>query len=132
MNLSFWIVTLIPALFVLWVFFVNIMWLKHVGQKRYTTGWKKVVFYMIGYPFAFAGFIWDIIFNITYGTLMFLQLPELRRLTLSARMSNIIVTEDKDSWRWKLAWWICHKLVEPWDRNHCGLIDFFEEKRSDG
>lgn len=126
-NLLLLLATIIPALFILWVLFINIMWLKNVGRKRYTSGWKKIAFYGIGYPIAFVGAIWDIIFNITYGTIMFAELPEIRRLMLTARMSHIIKTYPIDSWRRKEAVWICRNLVEPWDRNHCGLDDFPEK-----
>lgn len=128
LGVLYLVLSTIPAMFILWVFFINVMWMKHKGQKKYTHGWKKWLFYAICGPLALIGYLWDILFDILYGTFMFWGLPNIKRLTLSARMKHIIKTQPIDSWRRKEAVWICRYLVEPWDHNHCGLEDFPDTK----
>lgn len=111
------------ATFILWFMFVNVMFVKNTLLEKYQDGWQRKLIYIIGGPFFVVGYLYDVIFNITYGTLMFLQLPKADALTLSTRMKNLIKNEP-DSWRGKFAIFICKYLVEPWDPNHCGLQDY--------
>jgi len=109
---------IILATLILWVLFVNVMALKDFANRQ--TGWKLWVVMLVGYPFVIVAFIYDILFNITYGTIIFMEWPHYERLTLTARMKHIILTQ-RDTWRFKIAKAICRYLVEPWDKGHCGL-----------
>jgi len=62
----------------------------------------------------FSGF--DIAYNMTYGSIIFLQLP-IHGFTFSERL-RWILKNDK-GWRYKLATFICHKMIEPWLPKHC-------------
>lgn len=101
---------------VLLIFFANIMVIKH----KYADKLPKPIYYTL-YVVGYAVFICDILWNITFGSILFLQLPHKKRLTLTARMKHLLVTDD--GWRFKVAFFICRYLVEPWDWNHCGLQD---------
>jgi hypothetical protein len=105
------------SMLVLWIFFVNVMTWKHHEEK--IPKYLKPILWVI----AFIGYIYDIVFNIIYGSIMFLEPPHWERLTLSARLSHILIVENDDSWRWKTAYWICTTLIEPWDQGHCGLSE---------
>jgi len=107
----------IASMFALWLFFVNVMTWKHY-EERIPKFIKPVL-----YGIAVAGYLFDIVFNVIYGTIIFLRVPHYHRLTLSARLAHILVVETPSSWRWKLAYVFCTKLIEPWDPNHCGLRD---------
>lgn len=99
------------SLLLLWIFFVNVMtWKTHIDK---IPKWLQYILY----PIAIFGYLWDVMFNWVFGTVIFLELP--RKPTLSERMRRILLT--RDGWRWKLARYICLHLVEPWDQNHCGL-----------
>ncbi len=105
----------IAAFIILWIVFVNVMWLKHNKEKV-----PKVLHKPL-YVVAFLGIVYDVLFNFTFGNILFMQLASFERLTLTERMEHILLTDD--SWRFYLAKWICRVLVEPWDPNHCGLSD---------
>lgn len=96
---------------ILWVFFVNVMtWKKHENKiPKYV----KPLLYFI----AAIGYIWDVLFNITFGSIMFLELPQ--ELTLSERIRRLLLTDR--GWRFAMGYWICKHLIEPWDQGHCGL-----------
>lgn len=113
----------IPAFFILWILFVNVMFIKIVLLKKYPDGFQNKILLAILIPLNIVASIYDVLFNITYGSLMFLQVFEARNITFTHRMKAILRTEP-DSWRGKLSMWICRYLIEPWDQNHCGLDDF--------
>lgn len=68
---------------------------------------------------AIFGYIIDVLFNIIYGTVIFWELP--KHLTLSSRLREILIREDESAWQFKIAYFMCHYMIEPWDYNHCGL-----------
>ena len=124
-QIGFWLLNF----FLLWVFFVNVMWLKHNKEKI-----PKWLYYpAVG--FAAIGFIYDVLFNIIYGTIMFIQMPDFKGAnsdlwgiplpTLSERMRDILKLEKRDTllnkYRWYLSLYICRYLIEPWDAGHCGI-----------
>ena len=76
----------------------------------------QAVAHLIGIVFG----IFDVVFNVTYGSIVFMQWPHWKRLTLTARLKYILHYQ-KMGWRWKLADKVCRRLIEPWDPNHCGL-----------
>lgn len=89
------------------------MWLKKHADKL-----PRPIYYIL-YAIGYTVFILDIIWNIIFGTVLFMQLPHKDRLTLTHRMKYILITDD--GWRFKLAHFICKYIIEPWDWNHCGL-----------
>lgn len=118
----------IVATFILWILFVNVMYIKNVLLIKYPIGIKNATIKGIGTILLLVGFPYDIIFNITFGSVIFWELPHKDRLTLSSRLSYIIKTEPT-SRRGKTAIWFCKYLIEPWDPNHCGLQDYLENKK---
>ena len=103
----------IISFFVLWVLFINIM-----TAKKYKDKIPKVLLYPLYIVFG-VGYIGDVLWNVIFGTLLFLELPDFKAPTLSDRLSYLIVTDD--GWRFKIAYFICKYMIEPWDYNHCGL-----------
>lgn len=103
------------AFALLWVIFVNLMALKKAAENA--TGYQQGMLYAIGYPAFLVGYVYDVIFNITYGSIMFLEFPT--QWTLTERMQYHI--KYTHGYRRNLAIFICRYLVEPWDPGHCGL-----------
>jgi len=95
--------------YVLWVLFLAVMNLLRVYQKGEL---PKGVLYL-SFPLLAAGLVVDVLFNIVFGTIMFLQMPALSRLTLSARMDDLILTGS--GWRKKFAIWFVKYLLQPFD-----------------
>lgn len=58
----------------------------------------------------------DIGFNLTVGSLLFAELPNIRRPTFTQRCSDHITDED---WRGRLAKWICTGWLNPFEDDHC-------------
>lgn len=100
--------------FILWLMFIPVA---NVYEKaKHWTGLKKAVSY--GYLWLFITI--DIIYNYIYGSILFLEPASKERATLTARLKHYLTTEP-DSWRGKLSYFICARLIEPWDQGHCAL-----------
>jgi hypothetical protein len=60
-----------------------------------------------------VGVVLDIYVNLTWGTLMFVQMPNIHRGFLSARMDDLIRTGS--GWRKRLAVYLVGTFLEPYD-----------------
>ena len=78
------------------------------------------------------GFLGDVLWNILYGTVLFWEKPDFAGArtdfkgiplpTLTERLRDIIKQEsdcDSLSLRLRMAKLVCHKLLNPWDKDHC-------------
>ena len=110
----------------LWIAYANLMTLYHQTKGKWPEKIRKPLLYILGVPFI----ILDVIFNIIYGTIMFIELPDFKNAhfkhmpTFTERCSKHLHNEwekEDHTWRFKLAKFICHYMLEPWDYNHCGL-----------
>lgn len=105
------------ASIVLWLFFIVT-----TSVQKFRVKGNHPIIQAIANFISFFFVIFDVIFNVTYGSIAFLQWPHYKRLTLTARLKYIL-TEPVHGWRWALALFVCTKMIEPWDYNHCGLFD---------
>lgn len=109
----------------LWILFANLVTIKNKYEDTMPMWGQHLFRYFVALPFI----ILDVLFNIVYGTVMFLRLPRGRGWkgwTFTERCSLILEEEwssENKSWRFKLALFICHYMLEPWDYNHCGLSE---------
>lgn len=58
----------------------------------------------------------DVAFNVVFGTILFLELPELRRLTFTMRCKKWM---DRPGRRGDFARWICESWLNPAEPGHC-------------
>lgn len=58
----------------------------------------------------------DIVFNLTVGTIAFLELPSLHRPTFTMRCKKHMASM---SWRGRLARWVCEGWLNPFEAGHC-------------
>ena len=58
----------------------------------------------------------DVVFNVTLGSLVFLELPERRRLTFTMRCKKHMADAG---WRGRLARWVCEGWLNPFEAGHC-------------
>jgi hypothetical protein len=77
--------------------YVAIMAARKVELTLY---WKVVL-----YPLAVIGLVLDVAFNLTFGTVMYVEIP--RELLFTARCRR---HKRGDGWRKNLAEWFCHNL----------------------
>jgi hypothetical protein len=60
-----------------------------------------------------VGVVVDLYMNLIWGTLVFIQLPNINRGFLSARMDDLIRIDR--GWRQKLAIYLVGRFLEPYD-----------------
>lgn len=110
----------------LYVAYANLMVIKNNYADSMPKWLKIFLTYVLGVPFVLL----DVLFNVIYGTVLFVELPDFGGAhwkglpTFTERCSRHLRqqwgAEDKN-WRFHVAYFICHYLLEPWDYNHCGL-----------
>jgi hypothetical protein len=120
---------------VTWLIYVPIMWLKNnIDDIPKIFHWPIKI---VAYPVAAVGFVLDVVFNIIFGTVMFLQWPDFKdphvrfMPTLSERLRDIIKCRtaiEPDSFRFAMAMFICKYLLEPFDYGHCALAEVIGDR----
>lgn len=58
----------------------------------------------------------DVFFNLTIGTLLFVEVPELSRLTFTARCQKHMTDEGFNG---RVARWVCEGWLNPGEPGHC-------------
>lgn len=94
------------------VLFFSVHWayvaIMAARKVELTLYWKVVL-----YPLGVIGLVLDVAFNLTFGTLMYRELP--RELLFTARCKR---HKRGDGWRKQLAEWFCANL-NIFDPGHC-------------
>ena len=104
---------LLSATIALWIFFIATA---KVAQKANSREDLSPFQYLFVVCFLIA----DVIYNYTYGAVLFLEFASNDRKTLTARLKHYLRTEP-ESWRGKLSLFMCKYMIEPWDAGHCSL-----------
>jgi hypothetical protein len=68
------------------------------------------------YAIVYFSAILDMLFNVTVGTVIFLEFPQLQRLLFTARLQKW--KEDK-GYRGRFSRWFCNGWLNPGDPGHC-------------
>jgi hypothetical protein len=110
-QLIYWLL----ATFLFWFLFANLMRLR--DRLMTLEGWKRTAARIAGYALLLVGYPYDVLYNLTYGSAMFWQLPRRWEWTFTARLQRLVFSSG---WRGAEARFICRYLVEPWDESHCG------------
>jgi hypothetical protein len=94
-----------------WVSFLAVMELKaHLAILQ----WYHKMF---AFPFAAAFIVIDALFRFTFGTAMFLELPNKDTILFTGLCKSHIA---EDSWRGRLARFWCRRFLDPFDEGgHC-------------
>ncbi len=97
--------------FVTWIFYYVIMGLKR--RKKEITGLWRIPAYFI----VIIGMVIDVIYNVTAGTVIFIDLP--KELLFTSRLQRY--KNEMGGWRYIVATWFCQKLLNPYDPSgkHC-------------
>lgn len=112
---TFALTYLLPATVILWISWVLVTALAYRYGKDTRKPLVKLMFALF--------LLLDVTYNVVFASLLFLQRPNLKRLTLTARLRYILLsgTVGEDTWRFKWAQIICKSMISPRDYNHCGL-----------
>lgn len=101
------------VLYVLWLFYLAVMNLYRAKKANQIS----LVALWLGYPILIMGALLDLIVNVLLMTLIFAEWP--RELLVTKRLERHV--KAKQGWRSKLAYWICHNLLNAFDPSgdHC-------------
>jgi len=123
MKLLIFLIATLYMMGVVWVMYLAIMNLA-IHRSKLTLPAK-----LFAYPIAFIGQVIDMVFNVTLGSLFFLERPdiptkeELSHLNLSKLMFTYRCEKHmkNDSWRGEQARWWCENFLNPFapDGRHC-------------
>ena len=100
--------------YVTWSLYLALCPLKRARDEgRLTTAAK-----IFGYPLLWVFMVLDVVFNITVGSMIFLELPH--EWLFTQRLQRHL-RDDPSSWRYKTADWLCTNLLDPFDPagRHC-------------
>lgn len=104
--------------FVFWFLYATIMRVIQKRSEQQKGGLKWLAWTVLGYALLSVGFPYDVVYNYTWGSLVFWQFPRSGEWTFTQRLQRLV----KDTgWRSVLARLTCRYLVEPWDAYHCGM-----------
>lgn len=101
--------------FALYVFYLAYCTL-HVARDNGKLAATPLLVRAVAWLILCIGYALDVLFNVTVGTLMFLELPNVRRLTFTARCSAHLQTQG---WRGDRARWVCFGWLNPFEAGHC-------------
>lgn len=100
------------VLFVLYLAYVT-LWVARSNGKLATAPLpvRAVAWSILG-----AALVLDVLFNVTVGSLIYLELPERRRLTFTARCKK---WRADSGVRGRFAVWVCEGWLNPFQDHHC-------------
>ena len=104
------------ATIILWLLFIPTANIVNRHKENNYTGLRKY----LGYVWVLFFVVVDVIYNYTYGAILFFEFADNDRKTLTARLKHYLRTEP-ETWRGKLAYLMCAYMIEPWDMGHCGI-----------
>lgn len=110
MNILFWVLAPVIFTWYCWGMYLAVMAL--LREKERLSVETKV----FAYPLVAVGYVSDVVLNVVIGSVIFLEPP--REFVLTKRVSRL---NNLDTWRGKVARWICLHLLDPFDPkgHHC-------------
>ena len=101
------------AIWLVWGGFLMMMPLKRNYEAGFLNSWNKI----FGYPWLALFILMDFLFNITFGTVFFLDIP--RDFLFTQRLERYLNTKCA-KWRHDLAYYFCTRFLDPFeDGGHC-------------
>jgi hypothetical protein len=99
-----------------WWLYRIVMWLK---KHRDTIKKKGKAWYALGYLFAFFALIFDVLYNLVYGTILQMGIGTLLFTSTLQRIRKN--PKAFYSWQVSTAKYICEKMLNPYDPSgtHC-------------
>lgn len=98
---------------ILWACYVLVMGLYRAHLDRRLTPFT----YVLGAPWLALGLAVDVVVNVSFASLVFLEPPF--ELLVTQRLQRH--SQATTGWRHRLAVWICTRVLDPFDPtgNHC-------------
>lgn len=105
------------SMFITWLFYLAVMHLKRVKDKEDFSLIEK----LFAYPMLYIGLFIDIMFNITSGTIFFLEPP--REFLFTSRCQRHLESKKTNfyaRYQKRVAKYFCSKFMDPYDEDgHC-------------
>lgn len=98
--------------YLLWLFYLAVMALERARDG----GTLSKTALVLGIPILCIGYFLDFSANVMVCTPLFLELPKEALVTQRLRRH---ISEESDSWRKKLAAWLCTNLLDTFDPSGC-------------
>lgn len=100
------------GLYVAFLAYVAILAASRNGKLKFTPWPVRWTAYSI----VGVAVVLDVLFNVTIGSLLFLEAPDLRRPLFTQRCKAHLAAEG---WRGDIARWVCSSWLNPFDAGHC-------------
>jgi len=94
------------AVYALWLLFLAVMNLRRAYEDKRLS--RPAI--ALGLPILVAGFLLDVLVNLTLASIVFLDLP--REWTTSERLARYL---PQPGWRSVAAAWVATNLLDPFD-----------------
>jgi len=102
------------------LYLMGIMWMLYLAVMNLMEHRDRLTLpaKLFAYPIAAAGVVADALFNITFGTVIFVEPPHYKRLLFTQRCQYHL---KEDGYRGKVARFWCRHFLDPFDPTgrHC-------------
>lgn len=88
----------------------------HAAQRNGKLAAAPIYVRLLSYSIVAVMFVFDIVFNVTLGSLVFMELPSTKALTFTARCEIHLADQN---WRGDIARWVCNGWLNPFEPGHC-------------
>jgi hypothetical protein len=102
--------------YVTWALYLSVM---HLVSRRDALTTPAKAF---AYPLIVVALVIDVIFNVTFGSVLFVDAP--REWLFTHRLNRYVFAPGKTTWRGRLAEWLCANLLDPFDPSGCHCKDY--------
>jgi hypothetical protein len=110
--MKLYLLSFLAISYLFWIHFL--VFASYKGAVDAKRGVPKVTLILIAPPLL-TGLLIDVSYNLTFGCLLFLELP--RTWTLTSRCDSHL---KETTWRGSLARWFCSNLLDPFQAGgHC-------------
>ena len=110
-----WILTIYVFMVYVWTWYLAAMNLLRV--RKATPEKINLAVKVFAYPMLIVGLIGDAVLNITIGTVLFYEIPELDRILFTARLSKH--AKHSTGYRQKTAKFFCRTFLNSFDPSGC-------------
>ena len=88
----------------------------HAAQRNGKLAATPVYVRVMSYAIVAVMLAFDVVFNLTVGSVLFLELPSTKALTFTARCNTHL---DDQNFRGEIARWVCNGWLNPFEPGHC-------------
>lgn len=88
----------------------------HAAQRNGKLAATPIYVRTLSYVIVGIMMVFDVVFNVILGSLIFFELPSTKALTFTARCELHL---DDTNFRGSIARWVCNGWLNPFESGHC-------------